>query len=260
MKKMNFLILAFLLTAGIGMAQSTGKKIRLFNGKNLDGWYPFVEKRGRDNDVKKVFTVENGLIHISGEEYGSIVTNDEYENYKLTVEFKWGEKTYAPRADRARDNGVLLHSTGPDGGYHGIWMYSIECQVIEGGTGDFLVVGDGSDKYALTATVAPKKEGGGNVYQPGGTTLTIHSGRIDWYDRDPEWKDVKGFRGGKDIEKPLGEWNTMECIAEGDNVSIFLNGKLVNQASQVKPSRGRIQIQSEGAEMYVRKVVLAPLK
>jgi hypothetical protein len=260
MKKINFLILACLLTAGSGMAQSTGKKIRLFNGKNLDGWYPFVEKRGRDNDVKKVFTVENGLIHISGEEYGSIVTNEEYENYKLTVEFKWGDKTYAPRADRARDNGVLLHSTGPDGGYHGIWMYSIECQVIEGGTGDFLVVGDGSDKYALTATVAPKKEGGGNVYQPGGTPLTIHSGRIDWYDRDPGWKDVKGFRGGKDIEKPLGEWNTMECIAEGDNVSIFLNGKLVNQASQVKPSRGRIQIQSEGAEMYVRKVVLAPLK
>lgn len=242
------------------MAQSTGKKIRLFNGKNLDGWYPFVEKRGRDNDVKKVFTVEKGLIHISGEEYGSIVTNEEYENYKLTVEFKWGDKTYAPRADRARDNGVLLHSTGPDGGYHGIWMYSIECQVIEGGTGDFLVVGDGSDKYALTATVASKKEGGGNVYQPGGTPLTIHSGRIDWYDRDPAWKDVKGFRGGKDIEKPLGEWNTMECIAEGDNVSIFLNGKLVNKASKVKPSRGRIQIQSEGAEMYVRKVVLAPLK
>lgn len=261
MKKINFLILAcLLLTAGNGMAQSTGKKIKLFNGKNLDGWYPFVEKRGRDNDVKKVFTVENGLIHISGEEYGSIVTNEEYENYKLTVEFKWGDKTYAPRADRARDNGVLLHSTGPDGGYHGIWMYSIECQVIEGGTGDFLVVGDGSDKYALTATVAPKKEGGGNVYQPGGTPLTIQSGRIDWYDRDPGWKDVKGFRGGKDIEKPLGEWNTMECIAEGDNVSIFLNGKLVNKASQVKPSRGRIQIQSEGAEMYVRKVVLAPLK
>jgi hypothetical protein len=242
------------------MAQSTGKKIRLFNGKNLDGWYPFVEKRGRDNDVKKVFTVANGLIHISGEEYGSIITNEEYENYKLTVEFKWGDKTYAPRADRARDNGVLLHSTGPDGGYHGIWMYSIECQVIEGGTGDFLVVGDGSDKYALTATVAPKKEVGGNVYQPGGTPLTIHSGRIDWYDRDPAWKDVKGFRGEKDIEKPLGQWNTMECVADGDNVSIFLNGKLVNQASKVKPARGRIQIQSEGAEMYVRKVVLTPLK
>jgi hypothetical protein len=251
----------FLLIPGENFAQSSkSRTIQLFNGKNLDGWYPFIEKRGRDNDVKKVFTVNKGLIHISGEEYGSIVTHEEYENYKLVVEFKWGERTYHPRVDRARDNGVLLHSTGPDGGYHGIWMRSIECQIIEGGTGDFLVVGDGSDNYALTATVAPKKPGGGNVYQPGGTPLTIHGGRIDWYDRDPGWKDVLGFRGAKDVEKPFGEWNRMECVTEGDTVTIYLNGKLVNQATQVKPSKGRIQIQSEGAEMFVRKVTLTPLK
>jgi hypothetical protein len=171
-----------------------------------------------------------------------------------------GREYLCPRADRARDNGVLLHSTGPDGGYRGIWMCSIECQIIEGGTGDFLVVGDGSDNYALTATVAPKQEGRGNVYLPSGTPMTIHGGRIDWYDRDPSWKDVKGFRGAKDIEKPLGEWNTMVCVAEGDTVSIYLNGTLVNQATQVKPAKGRIQIQSEGAEMFVRKVELAPLR
>ncbi|MCE6992469.1 DUF1080 domain-containing protein [Dyadobacter sp. CY323] len=250
-------------TTKTGAGTSTvaqGKPTKLFNGKNLDGWYKFVQNRGREIDPKNVFSVEKGLIHISGEEYGSIVTNEEFENYKLKVEFKWGDKTYAPRADRARDNGVLLHSTGPDGGYHGIWMYSIECQIIEGGTGDFLVVGDGSDKYALTATVAPKKEKGGNVFQPGGTPLTIHSGRIDWFNRDPSWKDVKGFRGANEVEKPVGEWNTMECIADGDNISIYLNGTLVNQATQVKPSKGRIQIQSEGAQMFVRKVELTPLR
>jgi hypothetical protein len=255
------MILCLLFKAEGSFAQNKKKQtVKLFNGKNLDGWYPFIQKRGRDNDVKKVFTVDKGQIRISGEEYGSIVTNEEYENYKLVVEFKWGERTFSPRADRARDNGVLLHSTGPDGGYHGIWMLSIECQIIEGGTGDFLVVGDGSDKYALTATVAPKKQGGGNVFQPGGQPLTIHGGRIDWYDRDPGWKDVLGFRGAKDVEKPVGEWNRMECVADGDNVTIYLNGKLVNQATQVKPSKGRIQIQSEGAEMFVRKVELTPLK
>ncbi|MCE6989696.1 DUF1080 domain-containing protein [Dyadobacter sp. CY323] len=253
-------LICLLFVSENSTAQSKGKTIKLFNGKNLDGWYKFVQNRGKEKDVKNVFSVEKGLIHISGEEYGSIVTNEEFENYKLTVEFKWGDKTYAPRADRARDNGVLLHSTGEDGGYNGIWMHSIECQIIEGGTGDFLVVGDGSDKFALTATVAPKKEGGGNVFQPGGAPLTIHSGRIDWFNRDPSWKDVKGFRGANDIEKPVGEWNTMECIADGDQVTIYLNGTLVNQATQVKPSKGRIQIQSEGAEMFVRKVVLKPLK
>lgn len=253
-------IVCLIIIGGETTAQSKrSKTVQLFNGKNLDNWYKFVEKRGRDNDVKNVFSVENGLIHVSGEEYGSIVTNQEFKNYKLTMEFKWGTNTFAPRENRARDSGLLIHSTGPDGGYRGIWMRSIECQLIEGGTGDFLVVGDGSDDYALTATVAPKREGGGTVYSPTGTPLTIHSGRIDWFDRDPGWKDVKGFRGAKDVENPLGDWNTVICVAEGDTVSIFLNGTLVNQASQVKPSQGRIQIQSEGAEMFVRKVELTPL-
>lgn len=255
------LIVGLLVATGDATAQSArSKTIKLFNGKNLKGWYVFIEKRGRENDVKNVFTAHDGLIHVSGEEYGSIITNEEYENYTLTVEFKWGDRTYAPREDRARDNGILLHSTGPDGGYRGIWMRSIECQLIEGGSGDFLVVGDGSEDYALTATVAPKQEGRGNVYSPSGSPLTIHSGRIDWFDRDPAWKDVKGFRGAKDIEKPLGEWNTMVCVAGGDTVSIYLNGTLVNQATQVKPAKGRIQIQSEGAELFVRKVELAPLR
>ena len=262
MKKTKFLTLAFLIIFILQNKNtfSQTRPVKLFNGNNLNGWYPFVEERGRDQDVKKVFTVENGVIHISGEEYGSIVTDKEYENYKLTMEFKWGANTYAPRANAARDGGLLIHSTGPDGGYHGIWMLSIECQIIEGGTGDMLVVGDGSDKYALTARVASKKGGGGKVFDPAGTPVTINSGRIDWFDRDLSWQDVKGFRGAKDIEKPQGEWNVMECVAKGDEVTVYVNGVLVNNATNVKPSKGRIQIQSEGAEMFVRKVELTPLK
>lgn len=257
----KFLTLAFLIFFIFQNKNTTAQSgpIKLFNGKNLNGWYPFVEKRGRDQDTKKVFTVEDGLIHISGEEYGSIVTDEEYENYKLTMEFKWGSNTYAPRVNAARDGGLLIHSTGPDGGYRGIWMLSIECQIIEGGTGDMLVVGDGTDKYALTARVTSKKGGGGKVFDPTGTPVTINSGRIDWFDRDLSWQDVKGFRGAKDIESPMGEWNVMECVAKGDEVTVYVNGVLVNHATSVKPSKGRIQIQSEGAEMFVRKVELTPL-
>jgi len=235
------------------------KTINLFNGKNLDGWYTFIKNRGRDNDPKKVFTVHDGLIHISGEEWGCITTKEEYRNYKLVLEFKWGTLTYTPRTENARDNGVLLNSTGVDGSASGSWMHSIESNIIEGGMGDLLVVGDGSDKFALTSTVAPKKPGSGNVFQPGGEPMTIHEGRIDWFARDPNWKDVKGFRGKNDIEKPLGEWNRMECIVDGNKISIILNGTLVNQALNVKPSKGRIQIQCEGAEIFYRRVDLTPL-
>lgn len=232
--------------------------VRLFNGKNLGGWYSFVKGRGRNDDVKKVFTVQDGMIHITGEEYGSIITEKEYSNFKLVVEFKWGTKTYEPRTDRARDNGVLIHSTGEDGGYSGTWMHSIECQIIEGGTGDLLVVGDGSEKFSLTASISPDTSLG-KFYMAGGIPKTINMGRINWYGRDPLWKDELNYRGPKDVENKPGEWNKLECIAKGDKVTVLVNDVLVNEAWDVKPSKGKIQIQSEGAEMFVRSVELTPL-
>jgi hypothetical protein len=239
--------------------QTDNRNIKLFNGHSLEGWYTFLQNRGRNNDPKSVFTVIDGMIRISGEEWGCITTNVAYENFKLLAEFKWGELTFEPRIDRARDSGLLMHSQGEDGGSEGIWMHSIECQIIEGGTGDFIVVGDGSNQFQITSTVSSEKQGMSFVFQPDGQPQTIQKGRINWWGRDPEWKDVLGFRGKNDIEKPVGEWNTLECIALNGQITIFLNGTLVNKATDVNPDKGRIQIQSEGAEIFFRRVELTPL-
>jgi len=244
-----------------GSVEISTKKsdLQLFNGKNLDGWYTFIRDKGRNNDPNKVFTVQDGMIRISGEEFGCITTNDEFENYKLVVEFKWGETTFPPRIDKARDSGILLHSIGKDGSSSGTWMNSIECQIIEGGTGDFIVVGDGSATFSLTSPVAPQKQGGSHVFNPSGNPVTINAGRINWFGRDPEWKDIKGFRGAKDIEKPVGKWNKIECLVKGKEISVYLNGTLVNRAIDVQPQRGKIQIQSEGAEIFFKRITLTSL-
>jgi hypothetical protein len=242
-----------------GVKNSPKATLHLFNGKDLSGWYTFIKGTGKNIDPKTVFTVKNGLIRISGEEFGCITTNDEYENYKLEVEFKWGELTFAPRVKNARDSGVLLHSTGEDGGFYGTWMRSIECQLIEGGTGDMLVVGDKTAKFSLTCPVATVKQGESYVFKSGGNPATIYDGRINWYGRDPEWKDVKGFRGRNDVEKPVGKWNKLVCLARGKEISVYLNGTLVNHAIDVQPQKGRIQVQSEGAEILLRRVDLTPL-
>ena len=233
--------------------------MELFNGENLDGWYIFLKGRGVNSDPNKVFTVKKGNIVISGEEFGCITTNEEFENYKLTVDFKWGKRTFAPREKRARDSGILIHSVGADGAKGGNWMYSIECQLIEGGTGDILVVGDGSDKFAATSTV---KRGAGEdsyFYHTEGEEVTFHGGRIDWHSRDPRWEDRKDFRGANDVENPVGTWNRVECYVNGSDLVIYLNGKFVNRAYNIKPQKGKIQIQSEGAELFIRKVHLAKL-
>ena len=264
------MILLILVIPGTGFTSSGdlsgpelkyGKKseIKLFNGKSLDGWYTYIKDRGKNVDPKKVFTVQNRMIRISGEEFGCITSNDEFENYKITVVFKWGEITHEPRIDKARDSGLLLHSVGEDGGSDGTWMHSIECQIIEGGTGDFIVVGDGSRNFSVTCPVAPVQQGGSHVFQPSGNMVTINSGRINWFARDPGWKDIKGFRGTEDIEKHVGKWNRIECIVKDKEIIVYLNGTLVNHAFDVKPQKGRIQIQSEGAEIFFKRIVLNPL-
>ena len=239
----------------------------LFNGKDLTNFSTFMQETGKD-DPKKVFTVveEDGApaVRVSGEAYGCLITDKEYENYKLTVEFKWGDETFVPRKDKARDSGILVHGVGEPGAAGGIWMESIEYQLIEGGSGDFILVpGKKTDGLELTAEVEDRPTGADGAteayYAPDGKPRTFAAGRVNWFGRDPNWADTLGFRGPADLEKPVGEWNTVEIICFGNVIVGKLNGKLVNKATKVKPAKGRILLQSEGAELFVRKFVLVPL-
>ncbi len=255
----NVFVAANLAAQNPPAAKETAGTIHLFNGKDLTGFYTYLKDRGKNVDPNKVFTVHDGMLHISGQEFGCVTSDEEFENFHLVMEFKWGEKTWPPRENNARDSGLLVHSVGPDGAYGGMWMHSIECQMIEGGTGDVLVVGDGSDAFSAGCPAAPEKQNDCFIFHPGGDKATIHGGRFNWFGRDPNWKDEKGFRGKQDVEKPIGEWNTYECIADGDQMTLKLNGVVMNQCYDVRPHKGRIQIQSEAAEVFVRRVDITPL-
>jgi hypothetical protein len=221
--------------ASLAGAAAPGKAIKLFNGKNLDGFYTYLRSKGKNQDPDKVFQVHDGMIHVSGSDFGYIATEAEYENYRLTVEFKWGEKTNAPREGKARDSGVLYHFVGPDK----IFPKSIEFQMIEGGTGDIIVV----DGASLTVK-----------------GVTRNEGRFDRFGKGP-WQDVAGYRDPKsEVEKPHGEWNRLELIADGDTVKYFVNGKLVNEGTGANPHRGKILFQSEGAEVFFRRIELEPIE
>src|SRR5262249_54251034 len=124
--------LALVLPEPFPRAGDDDKVVHLFNGKDLTNFYTYLgapakgQKRyGKNNDPEKVFTVQDGVIHVSGKVFGCFVTEKEYENYHLKVEFKWGENTWPPRQGKARDSGILLHCVGEDGAAGGVWMESI---------------------------------------------------------------------------------------------------------------------------------------
>ncbi len=234
--------------------------IKLFNGKDLSNFYVYLKEFGANNDPDKVFSVKDGMIHITGQHLGCITTHDSFDRYKIVLEFKWGEKAWPPRENKTLDSGLLVHSVGEDGGYNGIWKHSIEVQMIEGGTGDFIVVGDGTDAYSLTTTVAKEKQGSSYVFSEKGQEATINGGRINWWGRSPDWSDTLGFRGEHDVENPVGEWNTLEVTVDGGEITTYLNGIKVNASTATTPDSGQIQIQSEYAELFVRRVDLLPIE
>jgi len=199
-------------------------------------FYSFLRDFGVDKDPDKVFTLANGTLHITGQHYGYLATKQEYEDYRLVAEFKWGNKTWSPRLTNARDSGVLVHATGADV----VWPKSIEAQIIEGGTGDILVVN-------------------GAYLTVNGETKGPQTARFDRPGRNP-WEDKLGFRGPHEIEKPHGEWNRLEVLCKGDKVRVTVNGHRTLEGTNAMPCSGRIVLQSEGAEIFFRRLDLYPLE
>ena len=243
--------------------------IVLFNGKDLTNFYTWVPASGRHQDPDRVFTVVDCIdgqpaIRSSGQFYGGVVTREEYANYRLVLEFRWGLATWGARKDRTRDAGLLLHCTGEDGNYakafDGAWTKSVEYQIIDGGTGDMLLVG-GFDRAGVRSSpeMMVAVEPGKKVWSPTGTLTKFVGGRLDWQYRDPAWKDVLGFRGPRDVEKPSGQWNKIEVICRGGDVVYFFNGVKVNEGLKGSLTQGKILSQSEGAEIFYCGIELHPL-
>jgi hypothetical protein len=238
--------------------------VSLFNGKDLTGLTTWL-KDTRDSDPRKVFQVENGIIHLSGEGNGYIATEREYRDFRLVVEYKWGQRTDGGRY--VRNSGILLHAVGPDGGANGAWPSCIECQLAQGCVGDLIVI-RGKDAKGETIPVQITTEtelapdGRRHRWKPGGEVKTFPPtrGQLWWSKHDWDFKELLDTRGKDDVENLLGEWNRVECVCEGDRIAILVNGFKVNECRDVFPAAGRILLQTEGFEIFFRKFELHPLK
>ena len=207
---------------------------------------------GLNNDPLKVFSViaEDGhkVLKITGEIYGGLTTKEEFENYHITMQTKWGEKKWEPRLGDKRDSGLLLHCVGKHGAFWNVWKRSLEYQVQEKDNGDFIgLAGSGAD-----IRIGQNEEK-----------------RKAW-DPKAELADGGGYIDhGPSEERPNGEWNTIDVYTIGDKMVFLSNGKVnmvlhnTRQKTAHGPAplaKGQIQIQSEAAEVYYRDIKIRPIK
>ncbi|MEJ7559579.1 MAG: DUF1080 domain-containing protein [Pedobacter sp.] len=214
MKRILFLLA--LLPCAVLNAQ-TNKMQPIFNGKDLEGWTKFLQKQGVDKDPQNVFKIEDGMLHVSGQEFGYIATKKIYKDFHLSLEFKWGEKKYPPREREKRDAGVCYNVEKMDK----IWPKSVECQIQEGDVGDLWLVD------SVTAFV-------------------------DGIKTEP--KDYAMVMKIRDGERKNGEWNKVEIISKNGKFNFLVNGILVNEGEYVSRDSGRILLQSEGAEIFYKDI------
>ncbi|MEX0648915.1 MAG: DUF1080 domain-containing protein [Balneolaceae bacterium] len=196
----------------------------LFNGYNFDGWYTFIPDYGKNNDPDEVFNTEDEMLYITGQHFGYLATEDTYSNFHLKLEFKWGEKKWPPRLDQKRDSGICYHFDPETDDK--VWPQSVECQIQEGDTGDFWLIGN------TTIEIDGKRNEPGDFVQ----VVKKH-----------------------DTEKPHGAWNTVEVISYNGSATHIVNGVVVNHGDQASVQSGKILLQSEGAEIYYRNIQLKEL-
>ncbi len=233
--------------------------IRLFNGKDLSGWTTWLKATGRE-DPKKVYTVQDGVIRVSGEGLGYLATDKPYKNYHLIVEYKWGEKH--DDSGNVRNAGILLHGIGPDGGANGTWMTCLECQLAQGCEGDLIVIrGKDENGKIIPATITCETEiaSDGKTRWKAGGKKVVYSGRQFWWSKhEPGFKEKLDTRGKDDVASPVGQWTRVECICKDDRVTIKINGVTVNECFDMFPPAGKILLQCEGGEIYYRVLELHP--
>ncbi len=271
MKSMILTSYLGLLSLSALMAQpspTSAKWQSLFNGKDLTGWETYLDRPyakdkaaeaapiGLNTDPNHVFSVVQtdgqSALRVSGETFGGINTLADFENYHLRLEFKWGTQQWPPKLGQPRDSGLLYHSVGAHGTPM-LWMESFEYQIQEGDCGDFWGV-----MNVLTDIPATKNDKGKYVYQAGSPVVTFQ-------DKTPNGRSCLK---NPNTEKASGQWNVVELYCVGDTCVHVLNGTvnmvlmhtrhLVN--GQPEPlTKGKIQIQSEGAEVFYRNIQVRPI-
>ncbi len=230
-----------------------------YNGqKPVDEKGEEIQPVGYNKNEKNVFTVveQQGepVLRISGEIYGCVFTKQAYENYHLKLKVKWGTLMFGPRVGKLKDSGILYNSNGDAGAdYWRAWMLSQEFQIMEGHMGDYWNIANSA--IDIRAYLSEGKMN--NVADPKQPFLAFGTGTENGL-----------CLKSANYESPMGQWTTVELISfegkslhiiNGHVVMVLKNSRYVENGKSTPMTKGKIQLQSEGSEVFYKNIQLQKL-
>jgi hypothetical protein len=214
------LLFVTLVAALVPVATAADKdEIVLFNGKNFDGWTAVIGRP--DFKLQDIWSVaDGGILVCQGKGKPSgYIRHHRDDLENYTLTLQWR----FPAGTPGGNSGVLVHTSTP--GALGVWPKSLEAQLNHKNAGDIWVIG---------------------------TTCEIENA-------DKRVMGRRHYNLTDDSEKPIGEWNDYKIVCEGDKVTIWVNGDLVNHVTKCSVTKGAICLQAEGADIEFRDIRLKPL-
>lgn len=183
-------------------------------------WYAYTKTSKQRIKPSEVYEfTDDGMIRMYGDNIGYLMTNRDFKNFELSLEFRWNiEEKYNPGKSK-KNSGVMYNipTNSPDN----IWPKGIQFQMKENTTGDFIFLDN------ITAVVNSKKvEAGASVTSPKFTAS----------------------------ENPYGEWNQVVIHSSYGKISQYLNGKLVNECVEASSREGKISLNYEGSPIDFRNI------
>ena len=217
-----FGVLFFLLSCKSQQGRNDPNMYSLFNGKDLSGWHIDVPDMDNDPQVKIPFIVRDGMLVSLGDPRGHLITDSIYQDYRLEIEYRFpGEPGNC---------GVLVHASTPRALYE-MFPQSVEVQMMHENAGDFWCIVENVEVPDMELRRGPKE---------------------NWGITEGKARRIKNLTD--DSENPLGEWNNMIIECRDDNITVWVNGILVNNGFNSTTQKGRIALQAEGSEVEFRKV------
>ena len=225
MKTNLFLLVALFILSACTEKQPESKS--LFNGTDLSGWHADVPVMDNDPEAINPFIVRNGLLVSLGTPLGHLITDDQFENYRLEVEYRFSAEP--------GNCGVLVHASTPRALYD-MFPKSMEVQMEHKNAGDFWCIAEDITVPNMESRRGPKE---------------------GWGTTDGKQRRIKKLTDG--AEKPVGEWNNMVIECLNDEVKVWVNSILVNYGYDCTAQKGQIALQAEGSEVEFRKIEMTPI-
>lgn len=227
LNKLKPLLVASIAAFSLLACQSQPETIELFNGEDLSGWHMDVPAMDEAPDTTRPFLVRDGLLVTLGRPGGHLITDEEYENYRLEIEYRFSAEP--------GNGGVLVFASEPRALYE-MFPQSIEVQMMHENAGDFWCIVEDITVPDMVERRGPEEE---------------------WGIREGANRRILNLTDGS--ESPLGEWNEMIVEVLGNAIKVWVNGDLVNHGYDATADHGQIALQAEGAEMEFSRVSLTPI-